>query len=49
MDLLRALGGLCRTLRVGAGKIKSVHGGLDAPVVDAAFVFSFGVDRARRN
>jgi hypothetical protein len=37
------------SLRVGAGKIKSVHGGLDAPVVDAAFVFSFGVDRARRN
>ena len=35
------------SLRVGAGKIKSVHGGLDAPVVDAALVFSFGVDHAR--
>ena len=36
------------SLRIGAGKIKSVHGGLDAPVVDAALVFRFGVDRARR-
>ena len=36
------------SLRVGAGKITSVHGGLDAPVVDAALVFSFGVDRANR-
>ncbi len=36
------------SLRVGAGRIKSVHGGLDAPVVDAALVFSFGVDRANR-
>ena len=36
------------SLRVGAGKIKSVHGGLDAPVVDVALVFRFGVDRARR-
>ena len=36
------------SLRIGAGKIKSVHGGLDAPVVDAALVFSFGVDRAGR-
>ena len=36
------------SLRVGAGKVKSVHGGLDAPVVDAALVFRFGVDRARR-
>ena len=36
------------SLRVGVGKIKSVHGGLDAPVVDAALVFRFGVDRARR-
>ena len=36
------------SLRVGGGKIKSVHGGLDAPVVDAAFVFSFGVDHAKR-
>jgi hypothetical protein len=35
------------SLRVGAGKIKSVHGGLDAPVVDAALVFRFGVDRGR--
>ena len=34
------------SLRVAAGKIKSVHGGVDAPVVDAALVFSFGVDRA---
>ena len=34
------------SLRVGAGKIKSVHGGVNAPVVDAAFVFSFGVDRS---
>ena len=33
------------SLRVGVGKIKSVHGGLDAPVVDAALVFRFGVDR----
>jgi len=36
------------SLRIGGGKIKSVHGGLDAPVVDAALVFRFGVDRARR-
>jgi len=36
------------SLRVGAGKVKSVHGGLDAPEVDAALVFRFGVDRARR-
>ncbi len=36
------------SLRIGAGKIKSVHGGLNAPVVDAALVFRFGVDRARR-
>jgi hypothetical protein len=36
------------SLRVGVGKLKSVHGGLDAPVVDAALVFRFGVDRARR-
>jgi hypothetical protein len=36
------------SLRVGAGKIKSLHGGLDAPVVDAALVFTFGVDRAGR-
>jgi hypothetical protein len=35
------------SLRVGGGKIKSVHGGLDAPTVDAALVFAFGVDRAR--
>jgi hypothetical protein len=35
------------SLRVGAGKVKSVHGGLDAPVVDAALVFRFGVDRKR--
>ena len=33
------------SLRVGAGKVKSVHGGLDAPLVDAALVFRFGVDR----
>ena len=37
------------SLRVGAGKIKSVHGGLGAPVVDAALVFSFGVDRSNRH
>jgi len=36
------------SLRVGVGRIKSVHGGLDAPVVDAALVFRFGVDRAGR-
>ena len=37
------------SLRLGAGKIKSVHGGVNAPVVDAALVFSFGVDRAGRH
>jgi hypothetical protein len=36
------------SLRVGAGKIKSVHGGLDAPTVDAGLVFTFGVDRAAK-
>jgi hypothetical protein len=36
------------SLRVAAGRIKSIHGGLNAPVVDAALVFSFGVDRAKR-
>jgi len=36
------------SLRVGAGKIKSIQGGLNAPVVDAALVFSFGVDHAKR-
>jgi hypothetical protein len=36
------------SLRVAGGKIKSVHGGLDAPVVDAALVFSFGVDHSKR-
>jgi hypothetical protein len=36
------------SLRVGAGRIRSLHGGgLDAPVVDAALVFRFGVDRSR--
>jgi hypothetical protein len=35
------------SLRVGAGKVKSLHGGLDAPLVDAALVFRFGVDRSR--
>ena len=35
------------SLRVGAGRVKSVHGGLDAPVVDAALTFRFGVDRRR--
>ena len=35
------------SLRVAAGKIKSAHGGLDAPVVDAALVFSFGVDHSK--
>lgn len=37
------------SLRAAAGKIRSVHrGGLDAPVVDVALVFSFGVDRSNR-
>ena len=36
------------SLRVAGGKIKSVHGSLDAPVVDAALVFSFGVDHSKR-
>jgi len=36
------------SLRIGGGKVKSVHGGLNAPEVDAALVFRFGVDRARR-
>lgn len=36
------------SLRIAGGRIKSVHGGLDAPVVDAALVFRFGVDRAGR-
>ena len=36
------------SLRVAAGKIKSIQGGVNAPVVDAALVFSFGVDRAKR-
>ena len=35
------------SVRLGAGRIRSVHGGLDAPTVDAAIVFRFGVDRAR--
>lgn len=35
------------SLRVGVGKIRSVHDGLDSPVVDAALVFRFGVDRGR--
>ena len=35
------------SVRVGAGKIKSVHGRLDAPVLDTALVFRFGVDRRR--
>jgi hypothetical protein len=35
------------SLRVGAGKVKALNGGLDAPVVDAALVFRFGVDRRR--
>ena len=34
------------SLRLAAGKIKAIQGGLNAPVVDAALVFSFGVDRA---
>jgi hypothetical protein len=34
------------SLRVAGGKIKSVHGGLNAPVVDAALVFRFGVDHS---
>lgn len=36
------------SLRIGAGKVKSVHGGVDAPLVDAALVFRFGVDRPAR-
>jgi hypothetical protein len=38
------------SLRVAGGKIKSLRGsgGLDAPVVDAALVFRFGVDRSNR-
>jgi hypothetical protein len=38
------------SLRVAGGKIKSVRGsgGLDAPVVDAALVFRFGVDRSNK-
>lgn len=36
------------SFRVAGGKIKSVHGGLDAPVVDAALVFRFGVDRTNK-
>ena len=36
------------SLRIGGGRIKSVHGGLGAPVVDAALVFSFGVDRSNK-
>lgn len=35
------------SLRVGGGRIKALHGGLDAPEVDAALVFRFGVDRPR--
>jgi hypothetical protein len=35
------------SLRVGGGRVKSAHGGVDAPVVDAALVFRFGVDRRR--
>ena len=38
------------SLRVAGGKIKSVRGsgGLDAPVIDAALVFRFGVDRSNK-
>jgi len=38
------------SLRVAGGKIKSIRGsgGLDAPVVDAALVFRFGVDRSNK-
>jgi hypothetical protein len=37
------------SLRVAAGKIRSVRrDGLDAPVVDVALVFNFGVDRSNR-
>ncbi len=35
------------SFRVGAGRVKSVHGGVNATDVDAALVFRFGVDRAR--
>ena len=37
------------SLRVGVGRIKSVHGGLGAPVVDAGLVFRFGVDRGGKH
>jgi len=38
------------SLRVAGGKIRSVRGsgGLDAPVIDAALVFRFGVDRSNK-
>jgi len=35
------------SLRIGAGKIRTASGGLNATTVDAALVFRFGVDRAR--
>ena len=35
------------SLRVGAGKVKSLHGGVDAPLVDAALIYRFGLDRRR--
>jgi len=43
VDLARAL-----ALRLGAGRVKSVHGGLSAPTLDAALVFRFGVDAPER-
>ena len=33
------------SLRFGAGRVKSVRGGLSAPALDASVVFRFGVDR----
>jgi hypothetical protein len=35
------------SLRLGTGKVKSVHGGVDGTEVDAQLVFRFGVDRPR--
>jgi len=35
------------SLRVGGGRVKSVHGSVDAPEIDAAIVFRFGIDRRR--
>ena len=37
------------SLRAGVGRIKSVHGGLGAPTLDAGIVFRFGVDRGGKH